>query len=141
MASTCLLWAAFFGCGLNAFGATLTPGRDNTTGRGVYSDRWGSTDVHDVNTQFQINLLGTTLALGVMGTNLDVKLMLAIGREMLGDDRTLFLYELDFSIPLNKKLSEVPEFISILSSMYGELDFWRYTRSIARGRQPVGLGD
>jgi hypothetical protein len=154
--------AAFWGWGFIASRATLQPGIDNATGRRVYTDRWGPTDVRDVNTEYQINLLGSTLALGTMGTDLDVKLMLAIfsygtndfprrftggisaqvrsstneanvknllgqldspvvldpvgntrgpikatrhGREMLEDQRTAFLYELDFTIRLKRKLA------------------------------------
>jgi hypothetical protein len=183
----CLFLVASWGCPFNVFGATLLPGKDSITGRPVYTDLWGSSPLRPVDTESRVELLGTTLALGAQGTNLDVKLMVAIisygtndyprdftggisaqvrsstnesslknllGQldssvvlhpaskaggpvratrrwgEMLDNGRALFVYELDFTVPLRKKLNEIPEFISILSGMYDELNFWNYRRML-----------
>ena len=48
--------------------------------------------------------------------------------QSVDSSRSLYLYELTLRVPLRRPLTDIPEFVSICSGMYGELVFLRITR-------------
>ena len=51
-----------------------------------------------------------------------------LAAQPLDSSRSVYLYELTLHVPLQPPQTEIPEFVSIVSGMYNELDFWRWNR-------------
>jgi hypothetical protein len=181
----------------NVRSSTLEPVIEKATGRRAYADYWGLSPIREIDSSDGVNLLGTMIALGRGGTNLDMRLILALisqdanglpqgmngtilasvcsstneldknnvfGRldgsiafnsengsnsaiavvkhtsETLDKERTLFVYEVNLEIPLQKQIRVIPEYVRIIATFPGELNFWRYVReTIPPEERPVNL--
>ena len=58
-----------------------------------------------------------------------------LAAQPLDSSRSVYLYELTLHVPLQPPQTEIPEFVSIVSGMYNELDFWRWNRR--KGQPPA----
>jgi hypothetical protein len=58
--------------------------------------------------------------------------------QRLDAERTLFIYEVNLKIPLQRQIRDIPEFIRIIASLAGELNFWRYVRRTIPPDERVG---
>jgi len=58
-----------------------------------------------------------------------------LASQPLDSSRSVYLYELTPHVPLQPPQTEFPEFVSIVSGMYNELDFWRW--DLRKGQPPA----
>jgi ankyrin repeat protein len=115
----------FSGQTTNADGAGLGDGQllprvDPKTGQLVCTDQWGDTPIRDLNPNSRFNVLGTTLALGPGGSNLELHLLTAIiddGTNDFPDDAGL-----NFSVQVRSSPDESgPE--NILGQIHSDVAF------------------